>query len=114
MALFRGAKKSKGRYYIIRLKIQGFRHERRTSNNSIFDRWEKSLGDLSKARKKSACINCPTLITFPLFVPPAAVIRSMQGGGENKSRALLALGSDGNALNLFSHRRARRYGVGDM
>lgn len=114
MALFRGAKKSNDRYYIIRLKIQGFRHERRTSNNSIFDRWEKNLGDLNKACKKSACINCPTLITFPLFVPPAAVIRSMQGGGENKSRALLALGSDGNALDLFSHRRARRYGVGDM
>lgn len=74
----------------------------------------KNLGDLNKARKKPACINCPTLITFPLFVPPAAVIRRMQGGGENKSRALLALGSDGNALDLFPHRRARRYGVGDM
>lgn len=33
----------------------------------------------------------------------------MQGGGENKSRALLALGSYGNAfrVDLFPYRRAR-------
>lgn len=93
--------RAKGRYYIVRLKIQGSRHERRTSNNSIFDRWEK-LGGFEQGLKEVG-VHKLTHIDYvpPFLVPPAEMIRRMQEGGESRSRALLALGPDGNAFFLI-------------